>query len=89
MPKGSRGGSKPPRVHIDVNPSPKGWRVEERGAKRADSVHERKSDAVERAVEKGHAIHDAGENVQVTIKRTNGTIQEERTYGDDPRRTKG
>ena len=89
MTKGSRGGSKPPRVHIEVNPSPEGWRVENRGAKRADSIHERKSDAVDRAAEKGRALEEAGQNAQVIIKKADGTFQSERTYGDDPRRTKG
>lgn len=28
-------------------------------------------------------------NCSVKIKKTNGTIQEERTYGKDPRRSKG
>ncbi|MGH2636978.1 MAG: DUF2188 domain-containing protein [Actinomycetota bacterium] len=44
-----------------------------------------KQEAVDGAVAAARAIG----NSQVVIRKMDGTIQSERTYGNDPRRTKG
>ncbi len=69
-----------------VTPSGDGdWRVKREGSSRADSVHEDKADAVERA--KGLA-KDAPLG-QVVIHDREGKIQTEHTYRQDPYPPKG
>lgn len=49
-----------------------------------------KKSAIKRAAlvcRKSHV--EFGELIELTIKRKNGTIQDKRTYGRDPRKTKG
>jgi hypothetical protein len=45
----------------------------------------KKAEAVQAAAAAGRTLG----NAQVVIRKQDGTIQSERTYGDDPRRTKG
>jgi hypothetical protein len=63
----------------DVSPSDGDWEVKRRGGKRATRVFDRKADAVQfgRDLAKG-------QKGQLVIRKQDGTIQEERTYGDDP-----
>jgi hypothetical protein len=71
----------------DVEPRPNGdWAVQREGTGRADSVHDRKSEAVARARELGQNATPQG---QVRVKDHRGRIQTEWTYGKDPRRTRG
>lgn len=62
-----------------------GWQVKKAGNDQATSVHENKQEAIEagRDLAKDQALG------QLKIHKTDGTIQEERTYGDDPAGTKG
>lgn len=49
------------------------------------STHERQGEAINVAVHAAHgAYKQRGQLAQVIIKRANGTIKDERTYGDDP-----
>ncbi len=62
-----------------VVPHHNGWAVRREGADRASAVTRTKDQAVDRA--RDIAGRERG---AVVIHRENGTIQEERTYHDDP-----
>ena len=74
----------PKRTRIDVTPDKKagGWIVKGGGE---EHRFERKTDAVKSAAAAGRQVG----NAQVVIKNKDGKIQSERTYGHDPRRSKG
>ena len=61
------------------------WQVKRVGTSRATSTHEKKNDAVAAVRELGQKKQPS----QIVINKADGTIQSERTYGDDPRRTPG
>lgn len=71
---------KPVRKVINVNPREEGWEVKNRGAERATRVIPTKQEAVGIATRLGNKTP----NSQVVIRKKDGTIQEERTYGNDP-----
>ena len=61
------------------------WKVKREGAERASSIHDVRGDAFEKA-------RDLAQNnplSQVKIHKRDGTIQEERTYGQDPEKYPG
>lgn len=62
-----------------------GWQVKKAGGDQATSRHETKDDAIQAAKQLAKK-KDLG---QIKIHKTDGTIQEERTYGEDPPGTKG
>ena len=62
-----------------VVPHQNGWAVRREGADRASAVTRTKDQAVDRARDIAERERGA-----VVIHRENGTIQEERTYGNDP-----
>jgi len=62
-----------------------GWRVKVEGASRASSIHDNKSDAVQRARELARRQLLG----QVVIHGKDGRIQTEHTYGKDPCPPKG
>jgi len=68
-----------------VTPHGNKWQVIKEKAKRASSTHSTKEEA------KQTAIRLAKENkpAQVKIQRKDGTFEEERTYGKDPRKYPG
>lgn len=68
------------RTVYEVYPSGEQWAVRRRGAERADSLWSKKQDAIDRGVELAKANHPS----QLIIKRRDGTIEDERTYGHDP-----
>jgi len=74
------------RVTYHVKPADDGrWHVKREGATRSSRVYDRKTDAV--ASGKNFARkHRRG---RLVVHKTDGKIQQEFTYGDDPRRTKG
>lgn len=75
-----------PRKIVYVNPDGEGgWNVKSRGAEKAAGNYENKSDAIERAKE----IAKNAPLGQVVVKKTNGKIQTEYTYGKDPYPPKG
>lgn len=63
----------------DVSPGDDGWGVQRRGAGRAAGRFDRKEDAVQRGREL--AKNQKG---RLVVRKQDGTIQEERTYRDDP-----
>jgi hypothetical protein len=72
------------RMRIDVSPNKRegGWVVKSGTEK---TRHDTKQSAIDDAVARGR---ESG-NAQVVIRKSDGTIQSERTYGKDPRRSKG
>jgi len=56
------------------------WKVKREQTDRADSVHENKQDAIDRARE----LATSGGLGQVVIHDREGKIQSERSYGRDP-----
>lgn len=80
------------RLVVRVSPAkapgqPAGWAIK-RGAVTWD-VYDRKSDAVSEARDLAKAELARGGLAQLVVHGRNGKIQEERTYGKDPRRSKG
>jgi hypothetical protein len=69
------------RKTYHVTPIDGAWRVKLAGAKRADSVHGKKSAAISRA----KTLAKAAKLGQVKVHGKNGEIQTEYTYGADPR----
>ena len=74
----------PKRTRIDVTPNKRegGWTVKGAGEQHR---FDRKTEAVQAAAAAGRSLG----NAQVVIRTADGKIQSERTYGSDPRRTKG
>jgi hypothetical protein len=74
----------PRKIRIDVSPNKRegGWMVKSGNDK---TRHDTKQSATQDAVGRGRASG----NAQVIIHKKDGTIQSERTYGNDPRRSKG
>jgi hypothetical protein len=68
------------RTVYEVYPSGEQWGVKRRGAERADSLWDTKPPAIDR----GAALARANEPSQLIIRRRDGTIEDERTCGDDP-----
>lgn len=81
----SRGGANSTRTKVHVVPKDEGWAVQKQGAGKATSVHETKSEAVEKAKE----VAKKAPTGQVIIHKKDGTIQTEHTYGKDPNPPKG
>jgi hypothetical protein len=67
-----------------VVPQDKGWAVKKQNAARASSTHDTKAEAVKA----GRAVAKRNEG-SLRIHKKDGTIQEERTYRDDPYPPKG
>jgi len=74
------------RTKIHVTPDGNDWKVKKEGGDRASAIKDTKKEAVDRAIE--IAKNDGGP-AQVIIHKQDGTIQEERTYKDDPYPPKG
>ncbi|QJR12078.1 hypothetical protein DSM104443_03161 [Usitatibacter rugosus] len=73
------------RPQVAVEPRPDGrWAVQTDKTQRADSLHERKSDAIARGKELAENKH-----TELLIKNENGQISAKHSYGNDPRGTKG
>lgn len=62
-----------------------GWQVKHAGKDRATSRHENKDEAIQAAKQ----IAKDRKLGQVVVHKMDGTIQDEFTYGKDPRRSKG
>ena len=75
----------PERETWHVTTHEDGWKVQKAGGKRATSVHATKAEAVEAA----RQIAKDRPKGQIKIHKADGTIQEERTYGEDPPGSKG
>jgi hypothetical protein len=73
------------KPQVSVEPRPGGrWAVQTDGTKRADSLHDRKSDAVTRARELTE-----NKRTELVIKNEDGRISAKDSHGNDPRKIKG
>ena len=73
------------KAHVSVEPRPDGrWAVQTDGTQRADSLHDRKSDAVKRARELAE-----NKGTELVIKDERGKATGKDSHGNDPRRIKG
>lgn len=73
------------KPHVSVEPRSNGdWAVQTDGTQRADSLHERKSDAVARGRELAQ-----NKQTELIIKNEGGKIASKDSYGNDPRRSRG
>ena len=73
------------KPQVAVEPRPGGrWAVQTDGTHRADSLHDRKSDAVARARELA-----GNKQTELVIKNQSGRIASKHSHGNDPRRIKG
>ena len=71
----------PRKPQVAVEPRPDGrWAVQTDGTQRADSLHERQSDAIQRARE----LAD-NKKTELVIKGENGRIRAKDSHGSDPR----
>ncbi|MBP8296609.1 MAG: DUF2188 domain-containing protein [Burkholderiales bacterium] len=73
------------KPHVTVEPRATGqWAVQTDGTQRADSLHDRKADAVSRG-------RDLARNKQaeLVVKNADGRIASKDSYGNDPRSSKG
>ena len=61
------------------------WRIEREGSERATA----RADTKDEAVRIASRMAEESELGQVIVHRTDGSIEKEYTYGDDPRRTPG
>jgi predicted acetyltransferase len=68
------------RTVYDVMPHDDGWQVKRRGAEKASSLHDTKIPAIEAGIE----VARNNEPSQLVIHKAGGTIEQERTYGNDP-----
>jgi Uncharacterized protein conserved in bacteria (DUF2188)/Hemerythrin HHE cation binding domain len=80
---GRRAGARGPVIHVTADPRG-GWRAARQGSSRALARSDSKQDVVSRAREQAKR-----QNGRLVVHKQNGTIQEERTYGPDPSRSKG
>lgn len=72
-----------PQVTVDPR-ADKRWAVQTDGTQRADSLHDRKSDAVARGRELA-----ASKRAELIVKNEAGRIAGKDSHGNDPRRIKG
>ncbi|MDB5412584.1 MAG: hypothetical protein JWR10_919 [Rubritepida sp.] len=81
--------AQPPRkvIHSTPNPKGEGWITQSEGRtlKKHDTQKESEADAIAR----GHGAEETGGKGQAVLHKKDGTIREERTYGDDPKKSKG
>lgn len=68
-------------------PTDSGWKVESKG--RRISTHRTQAGAEKAAVKAGRRAESKGGLGQAVLHKANGRIREERTYGRDPRRSRG
>ena len=73
------------RKTYDVSPAGARWEVKGRGAKRAVGIFDTKDEAIERARQVAKKLAES----QVVVRKADGTIQTEYTYGNDPFPPKG
>jgi hypothetical protein len=68
------------RAQVEVEPRPDGrWAVQTSGTQRADSLHERKSDATRRGRELA-----MNKRTELVIKNEDGRIAQRDSFGNDP-----
>ena len=75
--------SRTPQVSVEPRPDGR-WAVQTDGTQRADSLHDRRSDALARARELA-----TNKRAELVIKNASGRIAGKDSEGNDPRRIKG
>ena len=75
------------KADLKADPSLGRWTITREGVR--STTGDRKSALVRVAANTAAAEHTAGRLTQLIIKGRNGKIQDERTYGADPRASKG
>ncbi len=84
--RGSRR-SQPRREVFEVEPREGGrFALQRERSERASRVFDTKREAVNEGARRGRQIEKEGGRAQLRIRGDNGRVQEERTYGKDPRR---
>jgi hemerythrin superfamily protein len=84
--KATGGRARVTRTVYRVTPTKDGrWQVTKKGATRASSTHDKKSEAVSR----GRQFARKHRLAQLVVHTSAGKIQTEYTYGEDPRRSRG
>lgn len=73
------------RKIYDITQSDKNWKSTVRGNEKASLVAPTKEKAIKKTIE----IAKKNSNSQIIIRKSDGTIQTERTYGNDPKKSKG
>ncbi len=73
------------RYFVQPNKDRGGWDVKKQGGDRA-SAH---FDTKQEAVEAGRGLARGADPAQLIIKKLDGKIQTEHTYGNDPKRYRG
>lgn len=76
-----------PRKVYHSSPSDNGWKVTSGG--RTISNHRTQNAAEDVATAAGRRAESNGGLGQAVLHKSNGRIREERTYGSDPRKTRG
>jgi len=69
------------------SPTKDGWKVTQ--SREILSTHSTQKEAEAAAIKAGRAAQAAGSTAQAVLHKSDGTIREERTFGNDPRRSKG
>lgn len=78
------------RIVFRVIPAgPRKWLIDGGPFAATEREYATKAAAVGVAAAKGRALRDAGHLAQLMIHGAKGQFQDERTYGRDPRRSKG
>ncbi len=75
------------RIVFHSVPKDGGWAVEQSG--KVISRHNTQAASEKAAIKAGHKAENAGGLGQAVLHKGDGKIREERTYGKDPRSTKG
>lgn len=75
------------RQVFNSSPSKGGWKVTQGGQTISNHKTQKASEAA--AIKLGHKAENAGGLGQAVLRKADGTIREERTYGADPRNRKG
>lgn len=73
------------RTVYEVAPKGSRWKVQRRGATQPSKIFENKSDAISY----GKRVAKNNKPSQLVIKKADGTIQTEYTYGEDPEKYPG
>ena len=74
------------RKIYDLVPDDDGWALRKRGGERATKRFDTKKEGMEYSVP---LVREQDGDSQLVIRKQDGTIQEERTYGSDPHPPKG
>lgn len=69
------------------SPSKEGWKVTQSG--KTLSTHDTQKQSEAAAIAAGRKAEASGGKGQAVLHKSDGTIREERTYGQDPERSKG